>query len=121
MKICLETQGVNASVQLKLSIPIGAKVEINPKGFTFKVKAEIEKIFSICPKLLINAELCGLVLAPRLKKGYHQIWEANLQTSRASVSAFINIPTSKVLAFISNLGPNNKPQMLKVGPKFFQF
>jgi hypothetical protein len=31
------------------------------------VKAEIEKIFSICPKLLINAELYGLLLAPRLK------------------------------------------------------
>jgi uncharacterized protein YehS (DUF1456 family) len=29
------------------------------------VKAEIEKIFSICPELLINAELDGLVLAPR--------------------------------------------------------
>jgi hypothetical protein len=38
-----------------------------------------------------------------------------------SVSAFINIPTPKVQAFISNLGPNNKPQMLKVGPKFFRF
>jgi len=25
-----------------------------------------------------------------------------------------------VLAFINNLGPNNKPKMLKVGPKFFQ-
>jgi hypothetical protein len=25
-----------------------------------------------------------------------------------------------VLAFISNLRPNNKPNMLKVGPKFFQ-
>ncbi len=25
-----------------------------------------------------------------------------------------------VLAFISNLRPNNKPKMLKVGPKFFQ-
>jgi hypothetical protein len=71
--------------------------------------------------LLINAELCGLVLTPSLKKGYHQIWEANLQTLGVSVSAFINIPTSKVQAFISNLGPNNKPQMLKVGPKFFRF
>jgi hypothetical protein len=30
--------------------------------------AEIEKIFSICPKLVINAELYGLVLASRLKK-----------------------------------------------------
>jgi hypothetical protein len=38
-------------------------------------------IFSICHKLLMNAELCGLVLlGRRLKKGYHQIWEANLQT-----------------------------------------
>jgi hypothetical protein len=39
------------------------------KGFTLGVKAEIEKIFAICFKLLINAELYGLVLAPRLKKG----------------------------------------------------
>jgi hypothetical protein len=36
--------------------------------FTLGVKAEIEKIFSICPNLLINAELYDLVLAPRLKK-----------------------------------------------------
>jgi hypothetical protein len=34
---------------------------------------------SICLKLLINAELHGLVLAPRVKKGYYRIWEANLQ------------------------------------------
>ncbi len=25
-----------------------------------------------------------------------------------------------VIAFINNLGSNNKPKMLKVGPKFFQ-
>ncbi len=58
-------------VQPKSSIPIGAKVEINPEGFTLGLKAEIEKIFSICPKLLTNAELYGLVFFPRLKKGYH--------------------------------------------------
>jgi hypothetical protein len=52
---------------------------MSPKGFTLGVDAEIEKIFSIYPKLLINAELYGLVLAPRPKKGYHRIWEANLQ------------------------------------------
>jgi hypothetical protein len=69
------TQGVKANVQLKSNIPIGAKVEISPKGFTLRIKAEIEKIFSTCPKLLMNAELYGLVLAPRLKKGYHRIWE----------------------------------------------
>jgi hypothetical protein len=29
---------------------MGAKVEIGPKGFALWVKAEIRKIFSICPK-----------------------------------------------------------------------
>jgi len=53
--------GVRAYVQLKSSIPIGGKVEISPKGFTLGVEAALEKIFSICPKLLINAELYGLV------------------------------------------------------------
>jgi hypothetical protein len=57
------------------SIPIGAKVEISPKGFPLGVKAEVEKKNSICPKLLINAEF----MAQRLEKGYHRIWEANLQ------------------------------------------
>jgi hypothetical protein len=55
---------------------------MSPKGFTLRVKADIEKKNSICPKLLINAEHYGLVSAPRLKKGYHQIWEANLQPLR---------------------------------------
>jgi hypothetical protein len=58
----------------KSSIRIGAKVEISPKGFTLGVKVEIEKKHFDLPQLLINAELYGLVLAPRLKKGYHQIW-----------------------------------------------
>jgi hypothetical protein len=49
----LYTQGVKANVQLKSSIPIGAKVEISPKGLTIGVKAEIEKVFWICPNLLI--------------------------------------------------------------------
>jgi hypothetical protein len=43
------------------------KLKSTPKGFTLKIKAEIETIFSICPKLLINAKLYGLILAPRLK------------------------------------------------------
>ncbi len=73
------TLGVRADVQPKPSIPTGGKVEISSKGFTPGVKAELEKIFSICAKLIINAELYGLVLAPRLEKGYHRIWEANLQ------------------------------------------
>jgi hypothetical protein len=48
------------------------------------------KIFSICPKLQIIAELSGLVLTARLEKGYHGIWEANLKTLGANVSAFIS-------------------------------
>jgi hypothetical protein len=44
------TLGVRANVQPKSSIPIDAKVEISPTGFTLGVKAEIEKNFSICPQ-----------------------------------------------------------------------
>jgi hypothetical protein len=55
------------------------------------VKAEIflKKLFNL-PQILINAELYGLVLAPRLKKGHHKIWEANLQPLGPNVPAFIN-------------------------------
>jgi hypothetical protein len=81
-----------------------------PKCFTLGVKAEIGKNkISICPKLQINAELYGLVLAPRLKKRI----PSNLGSQFATLGA--NVP-----AFISNLGPNDKPKMLKVGPEFFQ-
>jgi hypothetical protein len=55
------------------------KLKSAPRAFTLGVKAELERIFSICPKLLINAELYGHVWAPRLEKGYHRIWEADLQ------------------------------------------
>ncbi len=72
------TQGVKAKVQLKSNIPIDAKVEMSPKGFTLGVKAELGKIFSICPNSLIDAELYDLVLGPRLKKGYQRTWAANL-------------------------------------------
>jgi hypothetical protein len=106
-------------VQPKSSIPIGAKVEISPKDFTLGVKAELEKIFSICPQLLINAELYGLVLAPSLEKGYHRIWEANLHPLRPMSQHLLYLDIN-VLAFISNLGPNNRPKMLKIGPKFFR-
>jgi len=53
-------------------------------------------------------ELYGLVLAPRLKKDTNEFGEpiCNLRA---------NVP-----AFISNLRPNNKPEMLQFGPKFFQ-
>jgi hypothetical protein len=34
-------------------------------------------------------------------------------------SQFANL-VANVVAFISNLGPDKKPKMLKLGPKFFQ-
>jgi hypothetical protein len=45
------TLGVKANVQLKSSIPIGAKVEISPKGFTLGGKAEIQKIIFNLPQV----------------------------------------------------------------------
>jgi hypothetical protein len=50
-----------------------------------------------------------------LENRCHQIWEANLQPLGANVSAFSNVLMINVLAFISNLGLNNKPKMLKLG------
>jgi hypothetical protein len=48
----------------------------------------MEKIFSICPKL-------WPCIGPKAKKkGYQQIWEANLQPLGVNVPAFINILTS---------------------------
>jgi hypothetical protein len=46
------TLGVRVDVQPKSSIPIGAKVEISPEGFTLGIEAELENIFSICPKVI---------------------------------------------------------------------
>jgi hypothetical protein len=64
---------------------------------TLGVKAEIEKKLFNLPQVLIIAELYGLILGPRVKKGYHQIWEANWEP----------------------LGPIYNPKMLKVGPELF--
>jgi hypothetical protein len=53
----------------------------------------------------------GLVLAPRLKETIPSNLGTKFATlGGANVSAFINI----------TWGPNNKPKLLKVGPKFFQ-
>jgi hypothetical protein len=61
---------VGPDVQLKSSIPIGAKVEVSPKGFTLGGQGfnRKKKTFSICPKLLTNAELYGLVLGPEAER-----------------------------------------------------
>jgi hypothetical protein len=50
-----------------------------------------------------------MVLGPRLKKRI----PSKLGSQFATLAA-------NVVAFISNLGPDKKPKMLKLGPKFFQ-
>jgi hypothetical protein len=66
-------------------------VEISTKGFTFGVEVEIEKIFSICFKLLINAELYGLALASRLKNRILLNLGSQFATLGANFPAFINV------------------------------
>jgi hypothetical protein len=71
--------------------------------FKLSVKAEIEKIFSICPNLLINAELYSLVLAPRLNKEYHEIWEANLQPLGPMFQHLLALPTNASILCLDSL------------------
>jgi hypothetical protein len=47
--------GVRANVQPKSSIPIGAKVEIRPKGFRLGVKGEINKFKNLKKKTFQSA------------------------------------------------------------------
>jgi len=87
------TLGVRANVQTKSSIPIGAKVEISPKGFTLGVKGRNRKKLFNLPQVQINAELYGVVLAPRQKKKIPSKLGRQFATLGADVPAFINILT----------------------------
>jgi hypothetical protein len=71
------------------------KLKSAPNGFTLRVKAEIEKIFSICPKLLINANFMALYWPqlPRLKKDTNELG-SQFATHGANVPTFINFLTS---------------------------
>jgi hypothetical protein len=53
------------------SIPIGAIVEISPKGFTLRVKVEKDNIFK-------NLPLLWPLLGPKVE-GYLSSWETNSQ------------------------------------------
>jgi hypothetical protein len=78
--------------------------------FILGVMAEIANMFSICPKLAINAELYGLVLASRLKKNRIP-WNLGSQSAT---------PGPSVVAFISNLGPQEQAKKcLNFSPRFF--
>jgi hypothetical protein len=57
------------------------------------MEADIEKIFSISPKLLVNSEHDDLVFAPRPKNRIPSNLGGQFATLGANISAFINILT----------------------------
>jgi hypothetical protein len=60
------------------------------------------------------------VLAPSLnKRDTIEFGKPNCNPLEANGPAFIIYPEVNILTCINNLGPNNKPKMLKVGLKFF--
>jgi len=61
------------------------------KAFTLGVKADIEKNFSICPKLVINAEHYGLSIGPKAEKRIPSNLGGQFATLGTNVPAFINI------------------------------
>jgi len=81
-----------------------------PRALHYESKAEIEFFFSICPKLLTNAELSfyGLVFAPRLEKRI----PSNLGGQFATLGTYVS-------AFISNLGPICNSKKAQNWPQFF--
>jgi hypothetical protein len=72
------------------------KLKSAPRVLHWELKLNQKKIFCICPKLLINAELYGLVVAPSPEKGYKSNLRGQFATLGANVSAFIHILTSMV-------------------------
>jgi len=95
------------------------KLKFAPPGFTLGVKGRNRKNIFNLPQLLVNAELSDLVLALRVKKRIPSNLGSQFATLGVNVPAFINILTSMFLHFPSNLGPSNKPKLLKVGPQVF--
>jgi hypothetical protein len=66
------------------------KLKSAPMGFTLRVKAELEKSFSICLKLLINAQstLWALLIGPKAGKSVPSNLRGQFATLGANVSAF---------------------------------
>ncbi len=65
---------------------------------------------SLSPNLLINVELYGLLLAPRLIKGYHQNWEVNLQCQEPILLHIYKYLDINVIALIHTFGPITNPK-----------
>jgi hypothetical protein len=73
---------------------LAQKLKSAPKGFTLGVKAEIKKLFSICPKFLINARTLWPFIGHKAGKRIPLNLGSQFATLGANVSSFINIQTS---------------------------
>ncbi len=78
-----------------------------------------KKTFQSAPKLLINAELYGLVLAPRLKKRIPSNLGSQFATLGTNVPAFINILMSMFQHLLVTWGQTTSPKCSKLAPSFF--
>ncbi len=76
-----------------------------------------KELFNL-PQVLINAELYGLVLAPSLEKGYHQIWKANLQPLGPMFQHLL-ISCRQCSSIYQYLGVNLQPQNDQSWPQVF--
>jgi hypothetical protein len=98
------------------------KLKSTPMAFTLGGKAELEKIFSICPKLLTNkcSTLWPCIGPPRLEKGLPSTLGGTFATLGAKVSASIHILMSMVYhLLLVTVGPNNKPKNAQSWPQAF--
>ncbi len=85
------TQGVKANVQLKSSIPIGAKVEIGHKGFTLGVKAEIEKKKFNLPQVTNKCWTLWPCIGPKAEQRIPWNLGSQFAALGANVPAFIGL------------------------------
>ncbi len=92
------TLGVKVNVQLKSSIPIGANVEISPKGFKLGVKAETQKNIFNLPQVTSKCRTLWPCIDPKGEK-----------TSTIKFGKPICNPW----------GRTKSQKMLEVGSKFF--
>ncbi len=70
------------------------KLKSAPKGFMLGVKAEIEKMFSICPQVTNKCSTLWPCIGPKAEKRIPLNLGSQFATLEVNVPAFINILTS---------------------------
>jgi hypothetical protein len=95
------------------------KLKSSPKGFMLGVKAEYRNDFFNLPQVTNKCWTLWPCIGPKAEKGIPSNSGSQFVTLGTNLPAFITILTSMLYHLSVNLGPNNKPKMLKIGPEFF--